>query len=44
MASKTQVTERIRRRKKPKQGKARKKAIARKGSTPSKAALFGDKK
>lgn len=43
MASKTQVTERIRRRKQPRKGVARKRKIRAKGSTPSYAALFGDK-
>jgi hypothetical protein len=43
MASKTQVTERIRRRKQPRKGRPRKRLIRAKGSTPSKAALFGDK-
>jgi hypothetical protein len=43
MASKTQVTERRRRRKLGGQGKARKRVLRRDGSTPSKAELFGDK-
>ncbi len=42
MASKTQVTERIRRRKAARKGKARKRILRREGSTPSQAALFGD--
>ncbi len=42
MASKTQVTERRRRRKLPNMGKTRKRALRANGSTPSKAALFGD--
>ncbi len=44
MASKTQVTERIRRRKQPRKGRPRKRALRREGSTPSKAKLFGDAK
>jgi len=43
MASKTQVTRRIRRRKEPRKGRARKRILRRQGSTPSKAKLFGDK-
>jgi len=42
MASKTRVTDRIRRRKQPKKGRDRKRRIRRAGSTPSKAELFGD--
>ncbi len=42
MASKTQVTERIRRRKAAHKGKARKRVQRREGSTPSQAVLFGD--
>lgn len=42
MASKTRVTRRIRRRKKAVRGKARKKALATKGSTRSKKELFGE--
>jgi hypothetical protein len=44
MASKTQVTEHRRKRKIHKRGKARKRAIRAKGSTPSAAKLFGDEK
>lgn len=42
MASKTAITEHRRKRKIHKQGKARKRAMQRQGSTPSKAKLFGD--
>lgn len=42
MASKTQVTEHRRKRKIHKQGKARKRATNKKGSTRSAAELFGD--
>jgi hypothetical protein len=42
MASKTQVTERIRRRKQPRKGVERKRQIRKNGSTPSYAKLFGD--
>ena len=44
MASKTQVTEHRRKRKKHTRGKARKRKERRDGSTPSKAKLFGDSK
>jgi hypothetical protein len=44
MASKTQKTEHKRKRKNHSKGKARKRKLRREGSTPSKAALFGDKK
>ncbi len=43
MASKTQVTRRIRRRKEARKGQGRKRVLRRDGSTPSKAELFGDK-
>ncbi len=43
MASKTQVTERIRRSKRPRKGVERKRKIRAAGSTPSYAKLFGDK-
>ena len=42
MASKTRVTERIRRRKVARKGTARKRVLRREGSTPSRAKLFGD--
>lgn len=42
MASKTQVTEKVRRRKRASVGKTRKRALRREGSTPSKSKLFGD--
>jgi hypothetical protein len=42
MASKTRVTERVRRRKTATRGKPRKRILRRDGSTPSKAKLFGD--
>jgi hypothetical protein len=44
MASKTRVTDRIRRRKQPKKGRARKRILRKNGSTPSYTALFGDAK
>lgn len=43
MASKTQVTERRRRRKLGGQGTARKRILRRDGTTQSQAKLFGDK-
>ena len=43
MASKTQKTEKRRKSKLSGQGKERKRAIRRDGSTPTKEALFGDK-
>ncbi len=42
MASKTRVTDRIRRRKQARKGLARKRRIAKRGSTRSPAELFGD--
>ena len=44
MASKTKRTESIRANNKTNSGKARKAALRNKGSTKSKAELFGDKK
>lgn len=42
MASKTRVTDRIRRRKVARKGKVRKRKIEREGSTRSHSELFGD--
>ena len=42
MASKTQITRKVRRRKEARMGKTRKRALRREGSTPSQAKLFGD--
>lgn len=42
MASKTQVTERIRRKKVARKGRERKRILRRDGSTKSAARLFGD--
>jgi hypothetical protein len=42
MASKTRVTETVRRKKNASRGKARKRQVRRDGTTPSKAKLFGD--
>lgn len=43
MASKTSITEKVRKQKRAGKGKERKRVLRSKGSTPTKSKLFGDK-